>query len=138
VDEAPRQRLLLAEADGLALPHAEAAETVLLADRHEARGDLVERLRQRDLLPAALHPLERREQAVRVIHHVDRGARLHAQTAAVPGVVLVGGDVDDAPVLQVHLDAAAVVAHAAEGAHGRAFGGHVSAPHGPDARGAAS
>ncbi len=114
VSEAARDGLLLAEADGLALPHADAARAVMVSDRGETSGDLVERLRERDLLPALVGPLEGREDTVWVIDHVHGRPGLRAQAAPVPQMVLVAEDVDDAAVLEMDVDTAAVVAHPAE------------------------
>ena len=114
VREPAREALLLGEPDGLALPHAEASRPVAPLYRRRSLGDLIERVLQAHLDPAPPDALQRSSEAVRVMDHLHGGARLDAHPAAVIRVLPVATDVDHAAVSQVHLDTAAVVAHATQ------------------------
>ncbi len=148
VGETPGVAFLLVKADSLALPDAHRPGAILGSDAAQPGGDLGHGLLPGDgLEPASRHPLEGTDDPVGVVKLVDGGPAPRAHAALVDGVPLEGGDVHDHPVLEVDVDRAARVAHAAKGRdhpviddgtgfHGimvfpQRRRGHCSTPHAP-------
>ena len=128
VDEAPGHVLLLSKTDRLSLPDADRPRSVFVFDGQQSFGDLIESLLEWDFFETPLCSLERLEESLRMIDHVHRGSCLDAQPASVPGMFLIAVDIDDLSILQIHIDGAAVVAHAAQGLDCFSFGHGSLAP----------
>ena len=116
VHEAPA-KAAVAEPGRVALPDRERFRAVAVDHLLQAFGDVVHRLVPAHLLPvvvaARAHALQRMEDAVRMREGLGREAALHADDVLEDRVVA-GGDLDDAPVLDLGRDRAEPVAAPAD------------------------